>query len=348
MYRIVFKQEVKQQLRRNLARLPTPRNDYEIVLPSDVDSVSEFSHDDERMDTLNGDEDQGDIDKRTQEERKQQLREHFKRQTQAVQRQLPRPIDINHTILRPATIEAPMNDLQKAEELIKQEMLVLLHYDALNNPVSGTSVSLQNARKDSEKNSTYLDAHSYEQFSDDDLLQARTMLETEMNLVKKSMGHGDIGLDTYSKVWDECYSQVLFLPSKSRFTRANTATKKDRIESSEKKLELNRNLMALEAKRAAKLEKKLKMLLGGYQSRGQALNKALNDIYEQIDQLQVESKTFEVLRQNETQAIPKRIEVCIKNDVLHDDVIRQEQREKELQAHYQDLMEERSDLLQQL
>jgi pre-mRNA-splicing factor CDC5/CEF1 len=86
--------------------------------------------------------------------------------------------------------------------------------------------------------------------------------------------------------------------------------------------------MALEAKRAAKLEKKLKTLLGGYQvssiflffefnhrfdnlfkSRGQALVKALNDIYDQIDQTQVESKTFELLRQNEVLAIPKRIEV---------------------------------------
>ncbi|CAF0847593.1 unnamed protein product [Didymodactylos carnosus] len=336
-------QETKQQLRRNLARLPAPKNDYEIVLPSEDDSASVFSRDDERMDTFNRDEDQGDIDRHTQLEKQKLAQEHFKRQTQAVQRQLPRPIDINHTVLRPSTVEAPMNDVQRAEELIKQEMLVLLHYDASNNPVNG---ALQGGRKDisnsNEKNTDYLDAHPYEQFSDEALSQARTMLETEMNLVKKSMGHGDIGLETYSKVWDECYSQVLFLPSKSRFTRANTATKKDRIESSEKKLELNRNLMSLEAKRAAKLEKKLKTLLGGYQSRGQALDKALSEIYEQIDHLQVESKTFEVLRQNETHAIPKRIES------FTDDVIRQEQREKELQRLYQDLMEERSDLLQQL
>jgi len=99
--------------------------------------------------------------------------------------------------------------------------------------------------------------------------------------------------------------------------------------------------MALEAKRAAKLEKKLKTLLGGYQSRGQALHKALNDIYDQIDQIQVEAKTFDVLRQNEIQAIPKRTQS------FTDDVYRQEERERILQRRYQDLMEERSDLLQQ-
>jgi pre-mRNA-splicing factor CDC5/CEF1 len=106
--------------------------------------------------------------------------------------------------------------------------------------------------------STYLDKHPYEEFTDDDLtavnirslieilvyflffvFKARTLLESEVNIVKKTMGHGDINLDVYSKVWDECYSQVLFLPSKNRFTRASAASKKDRIESAEHKLEVS-------------------------------------------------------------------------------------------------------------
>jgi len=36
----------------------------------------------------------------------------------------------------------------------------------------------------------------------------------------------------------------------------------------------------------------------------------MNDVYDQIDQTQVEAKTFDLLRQNEILAIPKRIEVC--------------------------------------
>lgn len=46
-----------------------------------------------------------------------------------------------------------------------------------------------------------------------------------------------------------------------------------------------------------------------FQARGQALIKALNDVYDQMDQTQVEAKTFELLRQNEILAIPKRIQV---------------------------------------
>ena len=42
------------------------------------------------------------------------------------------------------------------------------------------------------------------------------------------------------------------------------ATKKDKVESFEKRLEINRNHMKREAKTAAKLEKKLRVTTGGY------------------------------------------------------------------------------------
>jgi hypothetical protein len=49
--------------------------------------------------------------------------------------------------------------------MIKQEMLVLLHYDALNNPAPNSSIT-NNRNKDI---SAYLDAHPYEEFTDADL-----------------------------------------------------------------------------------------------------------------------------------------------------------------------------------
>lgn len=65
------------------------------------------------------------------------------------------------------------------------------------------------------------------------------MLVQEMEVVKHGMGHGDLSMEAYSQVWEECYSQVLYLPGQSRYTRANLASKKDRIESLEKKLEVS-------------------------------------------------------------------------------------------------------------
>lgn len=97
------------------------------------------------------------------------------------------------------------------------------------------------------------------------LFQAKQVLKKEMEIVKQGMNHGELSLDSFTQVWGECLGQVLFLPNQNRYTRANLASKKDRIESLEKKLEQNRGHMTKEAKKAGKMEKKIKIILGGYQ-----------------------------------------------------------------------------------
>jgi len=69
--------------------------------------------------------------------------------------------------------------------------------------------------------------------------QAKDLLTQEMDYVKQKMNHGDLSLDAYTKVWHECYAQVLYIPSQHRYTRANLASKKDRIESLDKRLEVS-------------------------------------------------------------------------------------------------------------
>jgi pre-mRNA-splicing factor CDC5/CEF1 len=136
--------------------------------------------------------------------------------------------------------------------------------------------------------------------------------------------------------------KVLYLPSQNRYTRANLASKKDRIESAEKKLEQNRKHMAREAKRCGKMEKKLKILTGGYQARAQALIKELQDTFEQIEQNHLALSTFKFLANQENLAIPKRLES------LTEDVMRQMERERSLQQRYGQLQEELTDVERQM
>ncbi len=63
-------------------------------------------------------------------------------------------------------------------------------------------------------------------------------MENEIPVIKKVMNHGDLSLDVYAQVWEECYAQVMFLPNSNRFTRASVASRKDKIESLEKRLEV--------------------------------------------------------------------------------------------------------------
>jgi hypothetical protein len=75
--------------------------------------------------------------------------------------------------------------------------------------------------------------------------------------------------------------------------------------------------MTTEAKRAAKMEKKMKILLGGYQSRAMGLMKQLNDLWDQIEQAHLELRTFEELKKHEDSAIPRRLEVMLRAASKH-------------------------------
>uniref|UniRef100_A0A8C7APG0 Cell division cycle 5-like protein n=1 Tax=Neovison vison TaxID=452646 RepID=A0A8C7APG0_NEOVI len=331
-----MERESREHLRLGLLGLPAPKNDFEIVLPENAEKELE---DREVDDTYI--EDAADVDARKQAIREAERVKEMKRMHKAVQKDLPRPSEVNETILRPLNVEPPLTDLQKSEELIKKEMITMLHYDLLHHPYEPSGNKKGKTVGFGTNNSehiAYLEHNPYEKFSKEELKKAQDVLVQEMEVVKQGMSHGELSSEAYNQVWEECYSQVLYLPGQSRYTRANLASKKDRIESLEKRLEINRGHMTTEAKRAAKMEKKMKILLGGYQSRAMGLMKQLNDLWDQIEQAYLELRTFEELKKHEDSAIPRRLE-CLKEDVQ-----RQQEREKELQHRYADLLLEKETL----
>jgi len=337
----MYQMDNMDQLRRGLAGLPTPKNDYEIVVPEDEAGDGDGG-DGSRMRA----EDQQDIDDMASSERERLRQEELKLRSQAVQRALPRPYDVNTNIMRPSgPQDQPLTELQKAEELIKQEVLIMLHHDAAFCPtdvqLSAKSAGPHKAAANRAGHLAYLDKNPYTEVEQEDVSAAKELLIEEMAVVKEGMGHNDLSKEAYAQVWEECYAQVLFLPSQNRYTRANLASKKERIENLDKRLENNRNHMTKDAKNAAKLEKKLKILLGGYQSRAQGLVKQFQELSEQVEATSVELATFDHLRQHEVGAIPKRMES------LTEDVQRQTDRERELQKRFGELQHKKDILYNQ-
>ncbi|VDL94930.1 unnamed protein product, partial [Schistocephalus solidus] len=271
----------------------------------------------------------------------------------------------------------------KSEELIKKEMLVMLHFDNLHNPPpalltditrtsDGKLLSAAAQQKRLQQLNATHEAHlkeaPFEDFADEDLAEASEYIREEIAVVRAGMGHGDLSTEAYAKVWDECLAQVLYLPQHRRYTRANLVSKADRIESAEKRLEQLRGKLAEEAQKAFKQEKKLGVLLGGYQasdflslvpnctinsecnsficlfspqsraqglikaiqdsSRAQGLIKAIQDSVDLTEQSRMEFTTLERLREQELGAIARRTEL------LKIDVERQRAREAELQKEF--------------
>ena len=350
-----------ERLRKGLSKLPAPKNDYEIVLPDDQASASSSAEpriaDEDDEEALGGEQqevaDQADVEAKRRVAAQAKHEWEMKHKSQAIQRSLPRPSDINHNVLRPAEMSGQLSDYQHAEEMIKREMLVMLHHDAAHSPTwSQCGVpAASNAKRSAlatgpvarplqmDKHQHFLREHTHDKFSLEEMAEARALLEREVPAVRKHMGHAEqLGDDAFGQVWDECYAQLLFVPSTSRFTRTSVASRKDKIESCEKRLEVNRFHMSVEAKRAAKLEQRLKVTLGGYQSRAQVLAKALEEVNAQTESRALELNTFNNIRERELLAIPKRIEA------LDECVARQVERERDLQTRFGQLMIER-DLL---
>lgn len=80
-------------------------------------------------------------------------------------------LQVNESVLRPASME-PLSDLQLAEELIKQEMITMLHHDCLHHPSINAASQMQRGKNrvpTSTSNNAghigYLETHSYKPIS---------------------------------------------------------------------------------------------------------------------------------------------------------------------------------------
>ena len=84
---------------------------------------------------------------------------------------------VNETILRPLNVEPPLTDLQKSEELIKKEMITMLHFDLLHHPFgeqpSGKKGKGPGFGSNNAEHMAYLEQNPYEKFSKEDLKKVR-------------------------------------------------------------------------------------------------------------------------------------------------------------------------------
>ncbi|XP_014680216.1 PREDICTED: cell division cycle 5-like protein [Priapulus caudatus] len=84
-------------LRHGLAGLPKPRNDYEIVIPEGEAAAATGEEEDEAV-AGGYVEDAADTESRRASKQEAERASEMKKRSQAVQRDLPRPQDVNHAV----------------------------------------------------------------------------------------------------------------------------------------------------------------------------------------------------------------------------------------------------------
>lgn len=322
-------QDLKSQLKLGFSSLPQPKNEFELVLPEDEDmpegndeiSVAMRIEDaTEREDKLKA------IKKRDEEIT-------LARRSQAVKRGLPRPVDFeSDSFLQ--KLEAMRvddgNDTSRAEmeRLVAVEMVLLLEHDAIAHPVGGGKRAGGGQSKLA--------------FIEDDVLaSARLAVHNEIAQAVGLPGANDaqlrrvVRLDAseFDKIWKSTYEGLSFDAQSKSYVPTSSLSEEARIAGYAMLIDENRDKMQVESSKASKIEKKLGVVLGGYVARSKVLAGKMTESYEELARSRIELGSFDRLAQNEIGALGRR------EESLREEVQRLENREREGQGRFRELME---------
>ncbi|MCJ1300566.1 Pre-mRNA-splicing factor cef1 [Hypocenomyce scalaris] len=292
-------QAIRQQLKSQFASLPNPKEtDWELELPEEQQETSgavELSE-----------EDAAERDGRNRALREAAERAEFKRQTQVLQRALPRPsiVDVDALVKNALDISDPI------EGAVAREMALLIANDALRYPVSGAKV--QGSSK------------PLELFDDDALNKAR--LEIALELPQDGAAKRQ---EEFEKAWQELHGSTK-LPGLTGYDD-------DEIDEHQLMVEAFDNIqdtIMADAEKGNKIEKKLAVHLGGYQQRAKTLRSKIVEAADALEKVRISLDTFRTLQIAEEAAIPRRLEE------LREEVSFVSKREREAQQVYRTRREE--------
>ncbi|KNE66679.1 hypothetical protein AMAG_19493 [Allomyces macrogynus ATCC 38327] len=288
----------RNQLKQALLSLPKPKNDFQIVVPdssaSEAESAAAGVRGGRRADR--SDLEKADLAAAAQEaEAAQQLR------SQAVARNLPRPMYLpTLDALLEASLYPPSSALFAAEMLVVREMIALLARDALEYPVAGAPPV---------EPIEYADVTVAQLAAARDLIDAHLLADHPLVPIPDA---SDLVLDARTGL-------VYAARDVENWAVVHSAA---------------HAAVAEAATRAAKVEKRATVTLGGYMARAQALATKLQQSTEALHRYVDDLAAVQALRVDETRAIPIRLQEA------DQEVLEAKREQRELQARYQELMAE--------
>ncbi|KAF7322728.1 Cell division control protein Cdc5 [Mycena chlorophos] len=317
----------KRTLKDGFRNLPAPENNFELLVPEDDDPEGANG-------AMLSEEDAAERDAREARLRAEAERKALARRSQALQRGLPRPanVDVETLFQRLQVGEEP----SMAQVLINAELVDLLQHDAITHPLPGTSTT-------GGTRSTYIMP------ADEDVDAAKKLIHLELasavgftNVSPEQLRDGLLALAKNDAVdeaasWATARSALTFDAARRIWVEPEALSQDARREGYAAVMESHRETMSKDAAKAAKSEKKLSVVLGGYLSRSQALSKRLTDAFGEMQQTKVEYDSFSRLSVNEAAVGPRRLEA------LKEEVDKLERRERRLQERYAELEAERRD-----
>ncbi|BGP40865.1 Pre-mRNA-splicing factor cef1 [Rhodotorula kratochvilovae] len=328
--------DVKRQLRAGFSSLPQPKNEFELVLPEEEDEVAEGEGESAEVAAAMRIEDRTEREARLKHLREVEEQKELARRSQAVKRGLPRPAGVDAAALlaqldlEAQDADAPQHDKwrREAERAVTVEMIRLLEHDAVAYPVAGSRRPGGGKAK-------------LAPIADDDLAAARKLVHDEVAQAAGLPGASDKVLrravalepEAFDKLWRPSYERLAYDARMDRYVDKESLSDAERIAGLRALIEQNRDKMASESAKAAKVEKRLGQTLGGYVARSKTLAGKLAEGHDELVRTRIELESFARLANNEEGAVVRRVEA------LRDEVEKLERRERDGQARFKELLD---------
>lgn len=323
--------DARRALKAGFQSLPRPENNFELEDPDEDDE-------EEAGDVELTEEDAAERDARLKAAREEEERLELERRSQVVKQGLPRPANVDERALfrelTAATADAE-ESLSAALAMVNLEMAALMKHDSLAHPLPGTSAPGDLAS-------------DYDMPEDDFVAAAKAAIHAELSGALGLPGANDEQLSVliksqaeedesaFANAWSS--AELVYEPTLG-WVDVTTLTSKQRSAAYAAMINMSRDRMIAEATKAGKAEKKLGKQLGGYQALNAKARTGIITAVEDVHSAQRDHDTFSMLRTMEEAAAPARLEA------KRHEVDALERRERDLQARYAELNDERRALI---
>lgn len=319
----------RRALKAGFASLPKPENNFELAEDED-----EEVEDEEAPMT---EEDAAERDAKLKAAREEEERLELERRSSVVKKGLPRPANVDaQVILRnlEAAVQAEDAAIANAIRLINIEMAQLMKHDSLAHPLPGSAAPGGSFSE-------------YDMPEDDLVSEAKKLVHAELAGAMGLPGASDEHLrrligasaeedeDAFATSWAKEREGLVYHPHYRSWVDTADLSPAELAQCYEAMIASSTERMVAEATKAAKSEKKLSKQLGGYQAINAKTKASIVETVEEIHQARRELETFMMLRNMEEAAAPGRLEK------KREEVAILERRERDLQARYAELNDER-------
>ncbi|KAJ3340601.1 Pre-mRNA-splicing factor cef1 [Gonapodya sp. JEL0774] len=330
---------IRKQLAGLFKALPKPKNDFEVVVP-EIDGGTEDGGETAKQsrvgpnangkvvissdDAMAGlEEDASDREKRLNRQAEEEEERRLARRSAAVRKELPRPADVEGACA--ALLSAAGDD--EIETLVARELGELLRRDALEHPFAGQQPLPKSVAERVES--------GFVEYGDAVMDEVTKLLHAEVATSKRN--GGDAGFDDLHEAVQK--ELVPSYPLPAGIDRSKV-TVGDQITYLSAHLASLREAMTKEATRAAKLEKRLGLVLGGYQQRANTLRRDMLGLSRQVVDKEIELEGFAMLRGVEEVGAKERVRE------LNEEVEELAKKERDGQEKYAELEKRKSELVE--